>query len=426
MTNPPRVVIVGAGFGGMQAAQSLSGCGAEVLLIDRHNYNTFIPLLYQVAGAQIEPAAIAYPLRNVVRRARNVRFLMATVQHIDFAQRRVTTDRTVLTYDYLVLATGSYTRFPQQASGAEYVYSMRTLPEAIALRNQILSCFEQAAWEPDPARRQWLLRFVVVGGGPTGVEVAGILTELRRVLRRDYPTLDLSQMQIAMVQSGDRPLADLPPRLGRYTARTLRRLGVSVYLQSRVSRVTPDGADLQDGTHLAAATVIWTAGLQAVHPDTSGDLETADKGKLVVQPTLQLVEQTHVYGVGDVAYVTQGGKALTGVAPEALQQGVAVARNIKRQLNGRSPRPFRYFNKGRLAIIGGYAGVGKIGPLPLTGFLPWLMWLLVHVVYLPGYRSRLFVLLSWLQAYLLGYRAMRLILPTVVASSYPALQRDRR
>ena len=412
-----RAVVVGGGFGGMQAAQSLSKLGLETLLIDRNNYNTFVPLLYQVAAAQLEPEKIAYPLRTVVRRSSRIRFLMAEVQRIDFSEQVIETDDTTISYDFLVLATGSQTQFLGVPGAAEYAFSMRNLGESVAIRNHVLHCFEQANQEPDPVRREQLLSFVIVGGGPTGVEMAGTLVELKHVLVHDYPNLDFEQARIILLQSGNSLLANLPSELGRYTIRKLTRLGVEVRLHSKVSRVMPTAVRLASGELLDSATVIWTAGLEASHPTTSETLRTAAKGKLVVQPTLQLQGYPNVYVIGDLAHVREAGKSpLAGVAPEALQQGVAVARNIWRQVRWQTPQPFKYFNKGRLAIIGCYSGVGKIGPFLLTGFLPWLMWLGVHLVYLPGFRNRLLVLLSWLHSYLLRDRPIRLILSSSSAS----------
>ncbi|MCG8368412.1 MAG: NAD(P)/FAD-dependent oxidoreductase [Pseudanabaenales cyanobacterium] len=411
MQRRPRVVIIGSGFGGMQAAQSLARAEIEVVLIDRNNYHTFVPLLYQVAAAELEPAQIAYPIRTLLRRAPNLHFLMAEVRRINFESRLVETDGAAIAYDYLLLATGSQTQFFGVPGAAEYALPMRSLKQAIALRNQVLSCFEQAARKPEFSQRRQLLTFVIVGGGPTGVELAGALAELiRGPFRKDYPLLDRRQVQIILLQSGDRLLADLPRQLGDYTCRKLRRLGVKVRLHSRVSQVNPTAVQLQDGQEIPAATVIWTAGLTAAMPEASQELSTLRKGKLAVRSTLQLLEHPEVYAIGDLAAVESGGKALTGVAPEALQQGVAVARNIKRQLRGKEPKSFSYFNKGRLAIVGCYGGVGKIGPFAFSGFLAWFMWLGVHLVYLPGFRNRVLVLISWVHAYLLGDRAIRLIL----------------
>ena len=422
----PRVVVVGAGFGGMQTAQSLAKSGADVLLIDRNNYNTFVPLLYQVAAAQIEPESIAYPLRTVLRRANKTQFMLANVRRVDFDHQLIETDNAVVPYDYLVLATGSQTQFMAVPGAADYAFPLRTLDQSVALRNHILHRFEQAVREPDPMRRKQLLSFVIVGGGPTGVEMAGTLVELKKSLRCDYPGLDWQDMQIVLVQSGDNLLTNLPAKLGRYTARKLNKLGVTLYFNVRVSRVTDSTVELSDGCTLSAGTVVWAAGLEATMPETAVAPQTARKQKLKVRSTLQLTDYANVYAIGDVAYAEHNGKPLTGVAPEALQQGVAVARNIRRQLLGKSPKPFSYLNKGRLAIIGGYAGVGKIGPFLLTGFLPWLMWLSVHLVYLPGFRNRLMVLLNWLHGYGRGDRAIRLILSPKPAVRRPALAATNR
>ncbi|WP_017324042.1 NAD(P)/FAD-dependent oxidoreductase [Synechococcus sp. PCC 7336] len=405
-----KAVVVGAGFGGMQAAQSLAKLGLEILLIDRNNYSTFIPLLYQVAAAQLEPEQIAYPIRTLVRHSTSIRFLMAEVHHINFSRQTIETEDAIIPYDFLVLATGSRTQFLGVPGAAQYALSMRNFDEAIAIRNHILQCFERANRSSDANRRQQLLTFSIVGGGPTGIEMAGALVELKGALRRDYPELDFQQIRIILLQSGNAILADLPPSLGRYTFHKLRQKGVEIQLQARVSQVTPTSIHLHSGMALPTATVIWTAGQEASIPRTSAELRTAAKGKLVVLPTLQLESHPNVYVIGDSAHVLHRGKPLAGVAPEALQQGVAVARNIARQLAGKTPRPFHYFNKGRLAIIGCYSGVGQIGPFSLTGFLPWLMWLVVHFIYLPGFRSRLLVLFSWLHNYIFQDRAIRLIL----------------
>ncbi len=414
----PRVVVIGAGFGGMQAAQSLSRSGADVLLIDRNTYHTFIPLLYQVAAAQLEPESVAYPIRTLMRRSARLSFLQAEVRHVDFRQKLIETTSDRIHYDYLVLATGSRTQYLGVPGAREYAFPLKTLTEAVVLRNHMLHRLEQASQEQDPQDQQRLLTFVIVGGGPTGVEMAGTLVELKQALRKDYPGLDLRAMRIILVQSDQRLLPELPTPLGDYTLQKLQNLGVQVFCQTRVIRVTPTSVVLQGGDMLETATVIWAAGLEAAIPSTSPQVETAYKQKIRIKPTLQLQDYPHVYAIGDLAVIDD--QPLSGVAPEALQQGVAVARNICRQMQGQSPRPFRYFNKGRLAIIGCFAGVGKIGPFLLTGFLPWMLWLGVHLVYLPGFRSRIIVLVNWLHGYLWRDRAVRLIFPSV--SSHPQNQ----
>ncbi|MDX2096909.1 MAG: NAD(P)/FAD-dependent oxidoreductase [Leptolyngbyaceae cyanobacterium bins.59] len=418
MQHSPKVIIVGAGFAGLQAAQSLGRSGAEVLLIDQHNYHTFVPLLYQVATAQIEPGQATLPIRTLLRRfaprssRAGVRFLRTTVQRVDLKNRIVETEGGPLPYDYLVLATGSKPQFLGVSGVAQHGLLLGSLEDAIVLRSHILKQFEAAAWEPDPQRRQQLLTFTIVGGGATGIEVAGALTELiRGPLKRDYSTLDLRQVQIILLHAGDRLLAELPSSLGDYTRKRLRQIGVEVYLQARVNRVTEDTVYLTNGQKIPTETVIWTAGLDANLLAGTEHLPTATRNRVFVRPTLQVPGYPEVYAIGDTAHIEQQGKPLAGVAPEALQAGVTVARNIQRQMRGRDPQPFQYFNKGRLAIIGCFSGVGKVGPVLLTGFLPWLMWLTVHLVYLPGFRNRLLLLISWLHAYFFNDRSVRLIQP---------------
>lgn len=251
MPSRPRIVIIGSGFGGLQAARSLANSEVEVLLVDRNNYHTFIPLLYQVATAELEPERVAYPVRRILRRLPNARFVMAEVKQIDFVNQVVETDGSAIPYDFLILATGSQPQFLGVTGAPEYALSMRTLEEAVCLRNHILGCFEQAVREPDLMQREQLLTFCIVGGGATGVELAGALIELiHGPLAKDYPTLDLRQVRVVLLQSGDRLLADLPKRLSYYTHKHLLKMGVKVHLQSKVSQVTPDAVYLKDGSTL--------------------------------------------------------------------------------------------------------------------------------------------------------------------------------
>jgi NADH dehydrogenase len=424
------VVVVGAGFGGLQAAQSLDRAGVEVLLIDRNNYHTFVPLLYQVATAQIDATSVTYPVRTLLRHKPNIRFLVSEVQQVDFRANVIKTDGATILYDYLVLATGSQTRWHGIPGAEAHTFPLRTVYDAIALRNHILSCFEQALHTPKPEVRQRLLQFVIVGGGATGVEMAGAIAELIcGPLRQDFPELvrpSRSSLgvrpQILLLQAGDRLLPEFPERLGRYTVRHLTKLGVDVRLQTRIQSVRGTQIHLQTGDVLEVATVVWAAGLEATMPDSAESIPANPQGKLLVRQTLQLNDHPNVYAIGDLAHVEQSDQPLAGVAPEALQQGVAVAKNIRRQIQGRSPQPFRYFNKGRLAIVGGFGGVGQIAGIAFTGALAWLMWLAIHLVYLPGYRNRLLVLLTWLHGYLLHDRPIRQI---VFASDAYRVFRDR-
>lgn len=413
-----RVVIVGAGFGGLQTAQSLANKGVEVILIDRHNYHTFIPLLYQVATAQLAPEQVAVPIRTLLRRASNLNFLQAEVQQIDFAAKEIKTDRNTLNYDFLVLATGSRSQFFAIPGADKYTFPLKTLNQAIKLRNHLLDCFEQANLVSDYERRQQLLTIAIVGGGATGVELAGSLIELiTNSLSRDFKQLKPQEVRLLLVQSGARLFSEFPQSLGDYTARKLRRLGIKVMLNSRVSAVSSGGLELDDGTRIAASTVIWAVGVEGSIPRCFPFPATGKQRQVNVLPTLQLADYPEVFAIGDLANILSHKQSLSGVAPEALQQGVYVARAIRQQIQGKRLTPFSYFNKGRLAIIGCYSGIGQIAGIQLRGFLPWFFWLAVHVVYFPDWRNRMMIFLTWLHNYLIGDRPSRLILSTPKSTS---------
>ena len=418
MKSYPRVVVVGAGFGGLQAAQSLAGKRVEVILIDRHNYHTFIPLLYQVATAQLAPEQVAVPIRTLLRKADNLNFLQAEVQQIDFAAKEVQTDRITLTYDYLVLATGSKSNFFGVSGADKHAFQLKTLSQAIKLRNHLLGCFERANLVSNYAQREQLLTIAIVGGGATGVELAGSLVELiTNSLQRDFHQLNTQEVKLLLVQKGDRLFKEFPPSLGNYTAKKLRRLGVKVILETRVSHVSAAGLELDDGTRISASTVIWAVGVSGAIPNCFPFSAIGKQRQVNVSPTLQLANYPEVFAIGDLANISNH-QPLSGVAPEALQQGVYVAKAISKQLQGKPLQSFSYVNKGRLAIIGCYSGIGQVAGVELRGFLPWLFWLIVHVVYFPDWRNRLMIILTWLHNYLIGDRSMRLILsePTTNAT----------
>lgn len=419
----PRVVIIGSGFGGIAAARTLARSQVEVLLIDRNNYHTFIPLLYQVAVAQLQPEQVAYPVRSILRRLPHANFLMAEVKQIDFVNQVVETEKAAIPYDFLIASTGSQTQFLGIPGAAKYALPIKTLSEAVYLRNHILSCFEQAVLEPDATQRQSLLTFVIVGGGATGVELAGALIELiQGSLIKDYPRLDLRQVRVILLQGRDRLLADLPLKLCDYTHKHLRRMGVKVHLQAKVSQVTPNGVYLADGTNILAKTVIWTAGVVAAPLTPTGEMFPAAKNQVAVLPTLQLPEYPQVYVIGDSAYVEQDGKPLPLVAPVAIQQGTKAAQNILLQLQHQQPKPFCYVDKGRAAIIARNAGVAQAGKLKFTGFLAWLLWLAIHLYYLPGWHNRFIVLINWIYDYLFCDRFIRVIFPSVTTPTSASTQ----
>ena len=408
----PRVVIIGAGFACVEAAKKLGKHGVNVLLIDRHNYHTFIPMLYQVATTVLYPHQIIYPLRRLFRGFPTVNFLQADITKVDFDNQIVYANNVSISYSYLVIATGSQSQFLGVTGAPENSLPMRTLTDAIAIRNQVLSCFEQAAKVTDEKEITRLLTFVIVGGGATGVELAGSLNELiDSAFKKDYPSLNSTQARVILLQSGEQLFPSYSQQLGNYTEKRLRRHGVKVHLNSKVNKVTPEAVYLEDNTSIFTDTVIWTAGVLAATPETKQSVKTAAKDKVIVEQTLQLCGHKNAYGVGDVSYVDSQQK-FNGVAQEAIQQGETAAENILRQIKGKSPQNFDYFNKGRLAIIGKHAGIGKIGKLELKGFVAWFLWLEVHLLYLPGIRNRLGVFFNWLKYYLFGEGASRIIIST--------------
>jgi NADH:quinone reductase (non-electrogenic) len=412
-SNRPRVVIVGAGFGGLWAARALAHFPVDVLLIDRNNYHTFLPLLYQVAAAELGPEDIVYPIRSILRRLPNADFALAEVSKIDFRARRVETDGTSIPYDYLILAAGSTTHFFGVPGGAEHAFTLKTLEQGIRLRNHILTCFERAAKSGNAEARRRLLTVVIVGGGPTGVEFAGALAELlHRPLVRDFPRLDFREARVVLLEAAESLLPGLPERLRAYALARLRRMGVEVLLKAAVDRVTAQAAYLKDGSVLPSETVVWTAGVRG-HPlaETWG-LPTVRSGRVATLPTLQVQGQAEIYVIGDLANFEEDGRPLPMIAPVAIQQGRAAAENIKRQVSGQAPLPFHYRDRGAMATIGRNAAVAYLAGRAFTGFPAWLIWLGVHLFNLIGFRNRIIVLINWAWDYFLYERAVRLVLPS--------------
>ncbi len=408
----PQVVIVGAGFGGLTAARALAGSPAEVVLVDRNNYHTFLPLLYQVAAAELEAEEIGYPVRSILRRLPGVRFVMAEVQGLDLARRVIKTNGPALTYDYLLLAPGSVPNFFGVEGAEQHAFPLYSLEQAIALRSHILRCFEQAVQEPDEMARRRALTFVIIGGGATGVEFAGALAELiHGPLIRDYPALDAKQIQVVLLEAMSSLLPALPDKLREYTHNRLRRMGVEVRLQATVARITSQAVVLQDGSTIATNTVVWTAGVRGNPQVSSWGLPTARGGRVPVLPTLQVAGHPEVYVIGDLAYLEEEGHPVPMVAPAALQQGKRAAQNVMRQMAGEEPLPFHYRDLGTMVTIGRNAAVARLGSRQVTGFFAWVAWLMVHLVRLIGFRNRLFVLLNWAWDYFFFERASRLILP---------------
>lgn len=386
----------------------------DVTLLDRHNYHTFIPLLYQVATAGLEPEAIAQPIRRIMSgppsRGRMC-FRLAEVTGVDLDRRIVMSDAGEFQYDCLVLAAGSVTNFFGLESAGRSAASLRDLDDAEDVRDRVLRTFEAAALAEDPERRRELMTIVVVGGGPTGVEMAGALAELRRhILPRDFPDVDLSAARILLLEAADTLLPGMPQGMQRQALRQLQRMGVEVRLDCAVASADERGVTLRSGERIWAATVIWVAGVRASPLVESLPAPSGANGRTVVEQTLQLPGRPEVFVIGDMAHV--GGPETAPhamMAPVAIQQGELAAENILRQAAGRRPRRFRYRDRGFMVTIGRGAAVAKVYSLQFSGFPAWLLWLTVHLVWLIGFRNRALVLVNWAWNYFTYERGVRLI-----------------
>ena len=410
LASPTRVVVVGAGFGGLRVARSLRRAPVQVVLLDRNNYHLFQPLLYQVATAGLEPEQIAKPVRAILRGQKNFDFRMVEVTGVDLAQRRLATSGGPISFDFLVLAHGGETNFFGLDSMMQHGLGLKDIGDAVTIRNHVLTCFEQAMLETDPEQRRAKLTFIVVGGGPTGVEMAGALSELiRLVLVKDYPRLNIKDVRILLLEATDKLLTSMPERLREAAVKTLWRKWIDVRFGATVADF--DGAQirLNSGEIIPARTVIWAAGVRAAALSARLGLPTARQGRIAVEPTLQVPGHPEVYVIGDAAYIEQNGEPLPMVAPVAIQMAETVARNIARTLRNQPLQPFRYHDQGTLATIGRNAAVAHVFGLNLSGFPAWVMWLVVHIIQLIGFRNKLFVLLNWAWDYFFYERAARLI-----------------
>ena len=407
----PRVVIAGAGFAGLTCARGLKGAPVDVLLVDRNNYHLFTPLLYQVASAVLDPGEIARPVRQLIRPLHNADFLLADITGADFQQRRLLTDHDPIPYDYLVLATGSQSDFFGNSSLMRHAFGLKDLDEGLALRNRILQRFEDSRWTDDREQRRSLLTFAVVGGGPTGVEMAGALSELiRLVLRKDYRDLDLSLVRVVLLEAAGWLLGTFDERLREAARRSLESKGVEVLFRAKVQDVTAGSIRLADGHEILASTVIWTAGVRASEVGSALGLPLGRQARVLVMPTLQVQGHPEVFAIGDLAGAVDGGSPLPMLIPVGMQEGRHVAATIKGGLRGYGPTNFKYRDPGIMATIGRNSAVAQLGAVHLKGFLGWLMWLFVHLINVISFRSRIVVLVNWAWDYFFYDRPVRLIL----------------
>lgn len=407
----PHVVVVGGGFGGLYAARRLARHPLRVTLVDRRNYHLFQPLLYQVATAALSPGDIAEPIRGILRRYRQARVLLGEVRSVDLANRRVLLAPSgALEYDYLILAPGARHSYFGHAEWEPLAPGLKSLEDALDIRGRILLAFERAEREPDPAERQALLTFVVVGGGPTGVELAGAIAEIaRHTVARDFRAIDPTQARVILLEGGARILPTFDERLGRKAEHALRRLGVDVRVRALVTAVTPDAVRVGDET-LSTRTALWAAGVAASPLGRTLGVPTDRLGRVPVEPDLTLPGHPEVYVVGDLAALAgPDGKPLPGLAPVAIQEGEAAADNIWRTVQGQPRAMFRYVNRGTMATIGRAAAIAELGRLRLSGLVAWLAWLFVHIVWLIGFDNRLLVMFKWTWSYLTWERGARLI-----------------
>lgn len=407
-----RVVIVGGGFAGLRVARELAGeRGVEVLLLDQRNHHLFQPLLYQVAMAGLSPAEIAAPIRSLLSRQRNARVLRAEVTDVDLEAREVVTAEGARHgYDRLVLACGARHAYFGHEEWEPFAPGLKTLEQATEIRRRVLDAYEEAEKEEDAERRRALLTFVVVGGGPTGVELAGALGEMSRfTLARDFRRIDPKSSRVILVEAGPRILPSFPASLASRAVRDLESLGVQVWTDSPVTKIDEDGVEVGD-ERLRCRTKVWAAGVEPSPLSRKLGAELDRQGRVKVAPDLSLPGHPEVFVLGDQARLEgPDGDPLPGVAPVALQQGDHVARQLRRELAGKPREPFRYRDKGQLATIGRSRAVLEIGRLRMAGLVAWLVWLVVHIYFLVGFKNRLFVVLQWAWAYGRFRRGARLI-----------------
>jgi NADH dehydrogenase len=421
-----QVVTLGGGFGGLAATRALTNEPVHVTLVDRRNHHLFQPLLYQVAMAGLSPAEIAVPIRSILRKQANARVLLGEVHRIDMASQRVfLREAPALPYDYLVVATGAKTSYFGHEQWQRVAPGLKDIEDAVEIRRRVLLAFEKAERDPNPETRRFLLTFIVIGGGPTGVELAGAIAELASyVLARDFRTINPENTRVLLLEGGLRILNTFAPEISKRAMQSLHDMGVEVRTTARVTQIDDQGVLLND-ERILAGTVLWAAGVAAATLPDGFDVPKDSAGRVLVTQDCRVPGYPQIFCIGDAASFlhTKDGKSLPGVSAVAMQQGRFVAQQIIKQILGQPTETFVYLDKGSMATIGRKKAVAEIGKLQLSGFIAWLTWLLVHIYYLVGFRNRIFVILSWAWSYLTYRRGARLITgrdpPTVETSKMP-------
>jgi len=410
-----HVVVLGAGFGGLEFCKHFRRPNVRVTLVDRTNHHLFQPLLYQVATAGLSAPEIAQPVRAIFSDRPDITVLLDKVMDFDLANKKVLLQENTLEYDYLVLALGSCTGYFGHPEWEQFAPGLKTIDDALRIRSRVLLAFEKAENEAEAAQREKLLTIVVVGGGPTGVELSGAFAELARtVLKRDFRRIDPSQAKIILIEGAPNVLSFLPEDLARSATRQLEQLGVQVRTSMRVKEIREGEVELQDGEIICAGTILWTAGVSATPLTRKLGVELDKAGRVKVNPDLGLPGKPEVFAVGDMTLLLQeNGKPVPGVSPAAMQEGRHVAKIIADEIDlgpGRSPRPpFKYWDKGTMATIGRSAAVAEVGRFKFSGLLAWLTWLFVHLIFLIGFRNKLVVLIQWAYSYFAYKRSARII-----------------